>query len=173
MKWEGHLRVPMKKLTGLLGQYKWVLLVLAVGLLLLLWPQGSTPTAEAAAGTGQESVFYDPAELENKMEKILSQIEGAGEVTVLLTVKSGTEWIYAADTEYSEGESGREERSSTVLISTGSGTEEAVVVCQIGPTFQGAVVVCDGGDDPDVRLSITQAVAALTGLRSDKITVCR
>ena len=173
MKWEGRLRVPMKKLTGLLGQYKWALLVLTAGLLLLLWPQSGGTAAEAAAGGEQEDVFYDPAELERKMEKILSRIEGAGEVTVLLTVKSGAEWVYAADTEYSEDERGRDERSSTVLVSTGGGTEEAVAVRQEGPTFQGAVVVCDGGNDPDVRLNITRAVAALTGLRSDRITVCR
>ena len=52
---------------------------------------------------------------------------------------------------------------STVILSTDSG-EEAVLVTQRYPTFQGALVICPGGEDPAVRLALTQAVAALTGL---------
>lgn len=37
----------------------------------------------------------------------------------------------------------------------------------------GAVVVCAGADDPRVRLDVTNAVAAYTGLGSDKITVMK
>lgn len=35
----------------------------------------------------------------------------------------------------------------------------------------GAVIVCSGADDARVRLDVTNAVAAYTGLGSDKITV--
>lgn len=37
----------------------------------------------------------------------------------------------------------------------------------------GAVIVCSGADDPGVRLNVTNAVAAYTGLGSDKITVMK
>ena len=37
----------------------------------------------------------------------------------------------------------------------------------------GAVVVCTGADSPEVRLGVTQAVAAYTGLGSDKITILK
>ena len=37
----------------------------------------------------------------------------------------------------------------------------------------GAVVVCQGADDAQVRLNVTNAVAAYTGLGSDKITVMK
>ena len=37
----------------------------------------------------------------------------------------------------------------------------------------GAVVVCDGADSARLRLEITQAVSALTGLSSDKIAVVK
>ena len=72
--------------------------------------------------------------------------------------------------EQSQGERVLEE--STVILSTDSG-EEAVLVTQRYPTFQGALVICPGGEDPAVRLALTQAVAALTGLGSDRITVCK
>jgi len=37
--------------------------------------------------------------------------------------------------------------------------------------YQGAVVVCQGADSSAVRLAVTEAVAALTGLSTEKITV--
>ena len=37
----------------------------------------------------------------------------------------------------------------------------------------GAVIVCQGAEDPDVRLNVTNAVAAYTGLGSDKIRVIK
>lgn len=60
-----------------------------------------------------------------------------------------------------------------VIISNGSGVEQAVLVQQHYPAFRGAVVVCDGGGDPAVQLLITQAVSDLTGLGSDRILVCK
>ena len=38
---------------------------------------------------------------------------------------------------------------------------------------QGCVVVCEGADSPEVRLEVTNAVAAYTGLGSDKISVMK
>ena len=40
-------------------------------------------------------------------------------------------------------------------------------------SYAGAVVVCDGADSAVVRLRIVQAVSALTGLGSDKISVIK
>ncbi|MBR3562004.1 MAG: hypothetical protein IKN81_10870 [Oscillospiraceae bacterium] len=39
--------------------------------------------------------------------------------------------------------------------------------------WTGAVIVCEGGDSAAVRLELTQAVRALTGLSADKIAVIR
>ena len=41
------------------------------------------------------------------------------------------------------------------------------------PTYRGALVVCQGGDRADVRLTVTEAVASLTGLSADRITVAK
>ena len=47
------------------------------------------------------------------------------------------------------------------------GVGEAAVLL----SHTGAVVVCDGGDSATVRLEVTRAVSAYTGLGSDQITV--
>ncbi len=158
----------------LLKRYKYVLIVILAGVLLLVWPSGEKDgeTAERTSGlTGAEEDFSVEA-LETRLGEVLSRVDGAGKVSVVLTVRSGMERVLATDAtvEQSEGENRREE--TTVVISTGSG-QEAVLVTQRYPTFQGALVVCQGGGDPEVRLLLTKAVSALTGLGSDRITVCK
>ena len=54
-----------------------------------------------------------------------------------------------------------------------SGLQETVTVQERGPGYQGALLVCAGGDDPQVRLRLTQAVSALTGLGADKIAISK
>lgn len=160
-------------LFKLLGQYKYVLIVIAAGILLLLWPSGEKePPAAAQSGlTGGEEDFSVEA-LEERLARVLSKIDGAGEVSVVLTVESGMERVLATDIAASQWEDRRDREEQTVIISTDEG-EEAVLLTQRYPTFQGALVVCPGGNDPEVRLRLTQAISVLTGLGSDRITVCK
>lgn len=166
------LNIRSTALQGFLKKYALVLLVLAVGVVLLLWPSGSSGKAihQEAAQSGPD---FDLPALEEKLSRILARIDGVGEVAVALTVKDGVEQVYAVDRDRSQRGDGWEEQTETVIISTGSGTEEVVTVQQRYPAFQGAVVVCEGGGSPEVRLLITQAVSALTGLGADRISVCR
>ena len=57
-------------------------------------------------------------------------------------------------------------------MDSGSG-QEAVLLMQRYPTFQGALVVCEGGDNAEIRLLMARAVSALTGIGTDRITVCK
>ena len=116
--------------------------------------------------TGTEEDFSVEA-LEERLALALSRIEGAGEVSVILTVDSGMERVLATDRTQEQADGGVSIQEETVILSTDAG-EEAVLVTQRYPTFQGALVVCPGGDDPSVRLVLTQAVAALTGLGTDR-----
>lgn len=55
----------------------------------------------------------------------------------------------------------------------GTGSQEVVPLQTLAPEFQGALIVCQGGGDPAVRLNVLQAVSALTGLGADKISICQ
>ncbi len=160
-----------EQLWKLLDKYKYVLLVIVAGVVLLLWPAGEGERREESA-SGSTLEDFDLAALEEKLSQTLSQVEGAGKVTVALTVRSGMEQVPLTDRSTSVSERGNSVEEKTVVINTGSG-QEAVVRMQRGPVFQGAVVVAQGADRAEVRLLLTQAVAALTGLGSDRITVCK
>ena len=167
-QWE---RLPQKA-AELFQKYKYVLLVIAAGIVLLLLPLGGeeNPTSggtERQDENGEETFRVE--EMERRLEEALSRVDGAGEVTVVLTVKSGARQILAQDS----SRSGEESSTSTVVISTGSGTEDAVVLQQVYPQYQGALVVCPGGGDPAVCLKLVDAVSALTGLGADKISICK
>ena len=167
-QWE---RLPQKA-AELFQKYKYVLLVIAAGIVLLLLPLGGEENP-ASGGTerqnenGEETFRVE--EMERRLEEALSRVDGAGEVTVVLTVKSGARQILAQDS----SRSGKESSTSTVVVSTGSGTEDAVVLQQVYPQYQGALVVCPGGGDPAVCLKLVDAVSALTGLGADKISICK
>lgn len=162
-----------EKLTAFLGRYKYVGLVLLAGLLLLLWPSGKQKPPDAAqpspAPVGSTEEDFSVAALEEKLAQTLSKVQGAGEVSVMLTVQNGPQKRLAEDRD--PGEDG--ERTETVVLSKGSSQQETVTVQEMFPRFQGAVLVCPGGDDPEVRLKLTEATAALTGLGSDKISISK
>ena len=163
-------------LRALFDRYKFVLLVILAGGILLLLPSLGGGTGEEGGGETVETVRTDgfgTEELERKMEEALSRIEGVGEVRVLLTLQSGPRRIVAQDTESTAREGETDASVSTVVISGGSGGEETVTLQQLSPQYQGALVVCSGGGDPAIRLSLVEAVSALTGLGADKISVCK
>lgn len=162
-----------KKVWSALGRYKYVLLVMLAGVLLLLLPDSDkTVQSREPTVTGVEEDFSVEA-LEEKLEKTLSEIDGAGQVQVMLTVQSGMKRVLAQDGSLEQDGDSAQRETQTVVISAGSGMQETVLVQQIYPQFQGALVVADGGGDPAVRLKLTEAVAALTGLGADKISICK
>lgn len=154
-------------------KYKYLLVILAAGILLMLLPFGG---GESAAGTASAEPSYDSFELtsfEKELADALSQMSGVGKTEVVLTLKSTMETVYATDTRTNRKDGSQSEQSETVIASAGSGVQSAVVASRLYPQFQGALVVCDGGGSASVRLEVTRAVAALTGLSSDRITVTR
>ena len=160
-----------EQLWKLLDKYKYVLLALAAGVVLLLWPAGEKekPAPDVPQDAAED---FDLAALEEKLSRTLSQVEGAGRVAVTLTLKSGMEQVPVTDRATSSGERENRTEEKTVVVGTGS-DQEAVVRLRRYPVFQGALVVCEGADQAQVRLAMTQAVSALTGLGTDRITICK
>ena len=163
-------------------KYKYGLLVLVIGMGLLLLPGAEgTPKEEAVptASEGESSslLFQYEREMEEKLVSLLSQIQGVGRVQVALTLEQGEEVHYLYDrdlrTETKEGESLKEEQEKAVIISKGSSYDEPMVTRTDYPLFRGALIVCEGGGDPEIKLQLTQAVSALTSLTSNQITVLK
>lgn len=157
-----------QKLTEVFQKYRYALLILAAGIFLML-----LPTADTEAPPQPETAQIQPQEptedFETRLSRILSQMEGAGKVTVFLSQAAGEKILYQSNENITSGDVRRE----TVLV-TGADRAQQGLIQQINPpVYQGAVVLCQGADDAAVRLSITQAVANATGLGANQISVLK
>lgn len=159
-------QLPQFDLKSKFEHYKYVLLVIGVGLFLMLLP---TQTKQETQQITVSSV-YQVEEFEARLAGILSLIEGAGETQVIVTLKNEGKRILAQDIEQEGGGQGT---MTTVRINSGSGTQEVVEIEHEYPQFQGVVVVCDGGGSARVKLEIIAAVSALTGLDSNAISISK
>jgi len=167
----------LKLITGRLKKSKYLVIMLLAGVVLLLWPSNEEVKTEVAAEVKDETISFDLDVQENKLETILSEVKDAGKVNVMLTLKSTSERILAVDTEIAEAESTAEAEHSvienTVILSTGSSSDDTVTLKYIYPEYLGAIVVAEGADKAAVKLALTNATAAATGLSSNKIQVIK
>ena len=108
--------------------------------------------------------------MEEKLEQILSQIRGVGKVQVLITEQTGSETIYQVDEDRSEGDGSLRTKKETVIVS-GGGSQSGLVQTVTPPTYLGAIIVCQGAGSPEVRLAVSNAVSAVTGISMDRISV--
>jgi stage III sporulation protein AG len=151
-----------KKRVGILA----LVVVLFGALLLLLPPGGGEEAAEAAPETRGEDFTLTGTEA--RIASALSQIEGAGRVEVVLTLKTGGQSVIAQDRRQTDSE----RSESAVVVRTGTG-EAPVELVRVYPEYLGALVVAEGAGSADVRLELIRAVTSLTGLGADKITVTK
>lgn len=160
-----------EKATDAFKKYRYVLLVLAAGMILLLLPEKKTQESVTPQTVVEEKQGSE--NLQDALEEILGKIEGAGKVRVLLTEAAGERVTYQTDENLTTGESSSDMRRETVILSDASRSEKGLVQQVHPPVYQGAVIVCQGADRAAVRLAIVEAVANATGLSTDKISVLK
>jgi len=168
-------------------KYKYLALVVAVGVALLMIPTGSGPPESATGPPGyvepsarQPAADFTVEAMERKLQSALAQTEGVGRVTVALTVAGSPAAVYAENqrsrtrSNWLDGATVSHEQdaeSQVVMASGASGGTQPVAESTRYPDFIGALIVCDGAGDPTVQLRIAGAVASLTGLTYDKIAI--
>jgi len=151
-----------QQFLNLFKKYRYVLLILVLGMFIMLIPQG-----EQSDQTLPHSAEPEPQDLEYKLSKLLSQIAGVGKAEVLLTEAYGSETIFQTDTRQNDS------NMDTVILMDSSRKETGLVKQVLPPVYRGAVVICRGADSASVRLAVVEAVKSVTGLSSDCITVLK
>lgn len=144
-------------LAQLIKKYRYVLIVLLLGIVFMLLP------TELEKPEEDEIPEATAPDMESRLEEILRQIDGAGEVAVMLTESAGETVLYQTD-----GADG-----DTVLVTDAQRNEAGLVRSREPPRYLGAIVVCRGADSASVRLAIVEAVSNVTGLGSDRISVLK
>ena len=150
------IRLFAEKCKGKQGRAR---LAAAVGLLAMLLILLSELFPQPSA---QSSTEYQ-AQLEERLERLISHMSGAGKTTVMVTLGTGEEMIYALDTQSGDLQS----QQTHVLLEDGSALTETVCV----PQVCGVAVLCEGGGDVRIAARITELVSALLDLPSNHICV--
>ena len=157
-----------ERVRSLFAKYKYGILIVAAGMFLMLLPSSEPKTPE----NPELQQTQPTVTVQHELESILSQIQGVGKVRVMISEATGEETVFQTDTELDVDETNRSEQRKTVVVSS-SGEEKGLIRTVTPPTYLGAIVVCEGGDVPTVQLAVAQAVAAVTGISSDRIRVLK
>lgn len=122
-------------------------------------------------------------DLEQKLEDILSKIDGVGNVRVLITYSQSSEVVAmynetlkSSSTEEEDSSGGKrkiDETDSTkeVIYTQENGVNVPVTQKVINPTIEGAIITAIGANNAIIKTNIIQAVEAVTGLPTHKIQV--
>lgn len=165
------IKTVSEKIILLFKKYRYAVLVLAIGLILITIPTGkkNDNTAEIV----QETVSVTQKTTDEQLSVLLSKIDGAGEVEVMLTVAEGEEIVYQENADTSSNTDLYSSKTNTVTVTDSQKNQSGLIRQVIPPKFLGAIVLCQGADDPSVKLAIVDAVSKITGLGADCISVLK
>jgi stage III sporulation protein AG len=177
----GSLIASFKKLdTKKKIQYVAVLLLAIIILTIYFSSFKSSAPDTAAPETSKAAVGYD--DLEERLEKILSKIEGAGKVDVMITYESTPEKVPAlsvdkqTSTSTDIGENGTnttniENTQSDVVTVNGGNGNDAFILRENTPKIMGVIVIAEGADNITVKLDLLRAVETVLNVSPDRVDV--
>ncbi len=135
------------------------------------------------ADSNQSSSSSNSESLERRLEDILKNIDGVGDVKVFINYSESSETVAmynenskkstTEETDKSGGVRKVEETDSQkeVIYQEQNGNKTPIVQKTIEPKIEGAIITAKGASDINVKTNIIQAVEAATGLATHKIQV--
>lgn len=158
-----------KKLSNWSRKYRYPLIIVLIGLVFLAFPTGKKTESKADSAKVEE----EKPDVSQQLAQILSQIEGVGKVSVMLTVAEGEKTYYQKDEDINNSDTSSSIRQETIIINDADRNQQALISQIMAPKYQGAIIVCQGGDVPAVKWAIVEAVSKTTGLGADQISVLK
>ena len=171
-----------------------LLTIFAVGVLLLLAgdtlfqkkeTENKAPIQEQKEDTIQLQNGKEE-NLEKRLQKILLQVDGAGQVQVMITFRSGAESIVAQEEKVEDSHTeekmsqgtiktseNTKQENTVVMLEDGKGNKTPFVVKETVPQVEGVVIVAQGGEDARVRNALTLAAQALLDVPAHKIAILK
>ena len=148
------------------------IVVFIAGLVLVMLPSNK----KSAGVSSDDTLRFDEEEyeknLETRLQKIVEEIDGVGNVEVMITLEGSAVYTYATDTTQDVSEKGSSKKESTVVLSTGtSSTKEAVISGYTLPRVKGAAVVCSNELTATLKSKVIGVVSAALGISTAKICV--
>lgn len=163
-----------------------IILIITIVAINFIWKddkQESKQTTTNKELASEEKNTNSDEDLEKKLERILSSINGVGNVNVMLTYTESTQIIPVYNkTEKTSNTNESDSGGGTRQVEESDVTQEVVyqdkngknnIITQktISPKIEGAIITADGANNSNIKANIIQAVEAATGLATHKIQV--
>ena len=140
--------------------------------------------ADAAADTTYSDDEY-ARQLEQRLKDLLAQMEGVGQVRVMITLKSSPELIVEKEQPYlrsstTENDSqggnrvvSQTEMEENTVYKTNGNASEPYVIKTLPPQIEGVVVVAQGAGTGTIDRTIVEMVQALFDVEAHKVKVVK
>jgi stage III sporulation protein AG len=159
-----------------------IVAIIAIALLILgyslITSEKKTKDKDSYPTAAQESLEMTK-QLEMRLAQVLSQINGAGSVEVMITYSGSTEKVIAntksTHTNTSSGSGAVNTSTSTVtetpIIINSNGSSKLYVTKEIMPEVKGVIVVAQGAGSAKVRLELMRAVQTVLNVSANNIEI--
>ena len=159
-----------------------IYIAIIVGAIIVLIYLSSSGTPSIAAKSGStEDITYTSmnqyaTDMERKLTDVLSQVNGAGTVNVMIVFKSGLEMLIAYSTASNETTTTNGSGTTTTVSVTKTpilinNNSEPIILSEQLPVPQSVLVVASGAGSTGVKLALITAVESLLKLPASSIQV--
>lgn len=138
-----------------------IAIVLCVVVLIIFFADFS-PKEEASA----DAFELYAAAIENKLEKVLSQMQGVGKVKVAITYDGGIKQVFAVNTQTQNNGTGTTTKTEIVLVDG-----KPLIKEEILPSIVGVLIVMQGANNAVTRMLVIDAVTSLLNIDKDQINI--
>ena len=160
------------------NRMRWVA-ILGIGGILLVWASVLFERKEpTVAPPVENNTAAYAASLEDRLEEMVSSIDGAGKAAVMVMLNNGVEYIYASEektnTDHSENGnqvSVRDDNQKTIVTVDADSGKKGLLVTEVQPTVRGVVVACEGATDEAVSARVVQAVRTALDITEKRVCV--
>lgn len=119
--------------------------------------------------------------LEKKLAGLVSSIDGAGEVKVMITFSASSEKIVKENHQLNKEQNGTsgntnqklDSNKEAVIAKDSDGNEYPYIVKEMQPLVEGVAIVAQGAGNATVKAQIYETAKALLGIEMNKIAVTK
>jgi stage III sporulation protein AG len=182
---QGYIEVEQPGTMGYNKKSKILIIIIAVSVLIFAFSDfGGGDDKDnkkyQTSESSEETAKLFVAENEKRLNEIISAMQGAGSVKVMITTEDSGEKIVALDKISETSQENDKESTSknlkqeqTTLVFGNGDNEKPFVIKENLPKPSGVLVVATGAGDESVRLEVYEAVKALYGISGHRIKVTK
>lgn len=158
------LNLEISKILKKYGNTKSLYIIIIIGVVLMLAFSGNEPQNDT------KTPVYEAYSDEIRLQNILSKIDGAGEVSVMITYYGTATYDVAYEKKESSSEGAEETtRSEENSVITKGG--EPLVKGTVYPEAKGVIIIAEGAGRAEVKKALTDAATAALDVASHKVCV--